>query len=280
MTTYLMKLTAKGAAKMAAATTGGPAVILTHMAVGDGNGNPVAPPTGNELALVHEVFRDQLTSLAVNVNDAALMLAEMLIPSATGGFAIYEVGVFDADGDMFAYGNFPATWKPVAAEGSTRDMSIQAAMRVGNSSVVNLVIDASIVAATRQWVQATITRAYVLPGGTTGQVLSKKSNLDGDTQWVDPTAAVSVVVDVIKEIQTATAGQNIFNLTVCTTDGLAVYVEGAREFDVTFNSSTQVQLPAGLSEGTRVLFVQNDPNDVVGLKRIAMARAYFTGQFQ
>ncbi len=86
---YLMKLTALGTAKIAAATAGLGAVNLTQMAVGDGNGNPVAPPTGYETALVREVFRSNINSLAVNRNDASVMLAEMLIPSEIGGFAVH-----------------------------------------------------------------------------------------------------------------------------------------------------------------------------------------------
>jgi phage-related tail fiber protein len=225
------------------------------------------------------VFRDQLASLAVNVNDNTMMLAEMLIPSATGNFAIHEIGVFDAAGALFAYGNFPATWKPVAAAGSTRDMTIQAAMKVSDSSVVNLVVDTSIVLATRNWVTSTITRAFLLPGGLTGQVLAKKSNADGDTQWVDPTAAVNIVVDVIKEMQTTTSGQSVYTLTQCTTDGVAMYIEGSREFGFTALNATQVQLDNPVAAGTRVWFVQNDPNDVVALKRRIAAKSYFMGQF-
>ncbi len=51
---YFMKLTAYGQAKLAAAALGGPAVMLSYMAVGDGNGNviPTDPLPAN---MVQEV---------------------------------------------------------------------------------------------------------------------------------------------------------------------------------------------------------------------------------
>lgn len=277
MDNFVMKLTAVGAAKITAAANGGPAVVLTTMAVGDGNGNPVAPPTGNEAALVREVYRHQLNSLAVNALDATMMLAELLIPSSVGNFAIYEVGVFDAAGALFAYGNFPATFKPIAANGSTRDMVIQAAMKVTNSSVVNLVIDTSIVAATRQWVLATITAAYLIPGGAVGQVLAKASNNPGDFKWIDPSAAVNVVVNTLKELQTTVAAQTVYTLATMTTDGVAIYVAGARIFDFTVLNETQVQLSTARAAGQQIAFVQNEPNEPLILRRLIISRSFFMG---
>lgn len=276
--TFFLKLTPTGLAKLAAASTGGPAVSLTQMAVGDGNGNPIVTsplPT----ALAREVYRTQINSLYVNPNDSTMMIAEMLIPSNVGGWAVREIAVLDSTGAVFAIGNFPDTYKPVAAEGGTRDMIVHAAIKVSNAANVQLVIDTSIVTATRPWVIATITAAYLLPGGLTGQVLAKKSNADGDFQWVNPLAVVNVTVDAIKEIQTATASQQIFTLATLTTVGTAVYVEGSREFDFTILNGSQIQLSRTLPAGVRVMFVQNAPTEPINLRRLVVSRSYFMGQF-
>src|SRR6185503_18119580 len=266
---YLVKLTAIGNAKLAAAAAGGAPVRLTTMAVGDGNGNliPTDPLPPN---LVREVYRHQLNSLSVNVNDSTIMMAELLISSDTGGFTIREIAIIDADGDTFAIGAFPATVKPVASDGSTRDMDIFAAIKVGDSALVNLVIDTSIVVATRPWVLATITAAYLIPGGLSGQVLGKASNASGDFEWKYITDAINITVDVVKEMQTAAASQAIFDLTVCTTDGVAVYIGGAREFGFTVNNTTRLTLDAGLPAGTKVWFVQNEPNEPLKLRRLVV----------
>lgn len=274
---YFMKLTAIGAAKLAAATLGGPAVRLANMAVGDGNGNliPTDPLPQN---LVHEVYRHQINSLFVNTNDPTIMMSELVIPSPEGGFTIREIAIIDADGDTFSIGAFPATVKPVAAEGGTRDMDIFAAIKVGDSSVVNLIIDTSIVVATRPWVLATITAAYLIPGGLAGQVLGKRTNASGDFEWKYLTDAINVIVDVIEEPQTAAAGQTIFDLAICTTEGVAVYIAGAREFDFTINNVTRLTLSNPLPIGTKIWFVQNEPTEPLKIRRFVTGRAFFMGQ--
>ncbi len=275
---FLARITAVGLAKLAAAALpGGAPVSLTHMAVGDGGGNPI-PTDPLPTELVNEVYRDQINSLMLNPSDSTMMIAELVIPSDEGGFSIREFSVIDAEGDTFAIGNFPDTYKPIAAEGSTREMLIYGAMKVSDTALIELVIDASIVLATRAWCLATFTGAFIIPGGLIGQVLSKASNTDGDFVWVDPSAAVNITVDAIKEEKTATAGQDIFTLTTLTTVGVAVYVEGAREHNYTLLNATQVQLARTLPVGTKVLFVQNEPNEPIQIRRMITGRGYYLGQ--
>lgn len=277
MPTFSAILTNAGLALYTTAVASGVPVQLTAMAVGDGNGNPTTP-VATQTALVREVFRNNLSSLSVDQVDPTLMFAELDIPPETGGWAIREVGIYTASGTLFAVANFPDTYKPLTSDGSSRDLVIKFGLKLANTSAVTLVIDASIVGATRAWVLATITPAYLFPGGTTGQVLKKNSNADGDTLWADPAASLNIVVNAIKEIQVAVDGQDTFDLATLTTVGLAVYVEGAREYDYTILTSTLVQLSRTLPAGARVLFVQNEPNEPVNLRRIAAGYAYFLGQ--
>ncbi|RSZ56152.1 phage tail protein [Massilia atriviolacea] len=273
---YGVKLTAVGLAKIAAAVANKGIVKLTHMAVGDGNGNPTLPDPA-QTALVREVYRGMINSLLVDANDPAVMHAELLIPSNSGDFAIHEVGVYDQDGQLFAVGNFPATWKPLAAHGSTRDMIVDLAIKVSNTANVQLVVDTQFVGATRSWVISTITRAYIIPGGTTNQLLAKVDNLDGNTKWVDPTDA-NVLVDVIKERQLAAAGQDTFTLSVCTTDGVAVYVEGSRQHEFQVLTGVSLKLALPLPAGTEVLFVQNEPNEPLKIPQRIKFIGYYIGQ--
>jgi phage-related tail fiber protein len=278
MATFLAKLTQAGLVLYTAATQTGVPVQLTAMAVGDGGGNPTTPSAA-QTTLVREVYRNNLSSLDTDPTDPTLLYAELLIPPNQGGWAIREVGLYTANGVLFAVANFPETYKPVVADGSTRDLVIKFGLKLSNASAITLVIDATIVGATRDWVLSTITPALLFPGGTTGQVLRKKTNADGDTEWADPTASLNIAVDVIKEIQTAVAGQDTFTLSVCTTDGVAVYVDGSREFEFAILSATQVQLARTLPAGIRVLFVQNEPNEPLNLRKLVAGRSYFMGQF-
>lgn len=281
---YYMKLTAIGAAKVAAAQAGGPPVMLTHIAVGDGNGNPVGVPTGNETALAREVYRDQIASLYVNPSDNTIFMAEMTIPSSVGGWSVREIGIFDTDGQLFAYGNFPETYKPMVVEGASRDMVVVAAVKVANASVVNLVIDTSVVLASRQWVLSTVTTAYLIPGGLTGQVLAKKSNIDGDTEWIDLMAGINVIVDVIQEVQTLVTSQTVVNFSVVNTDGgLGVYIEGVRliaNIDYTATSLTQITLSKSYPNGSRIHVYQNDPLDPLQYLRPGLNLSDLTNKAQ
>jgi phage-related tail fiber protein len=275
---FVIKLTAIGLQKLAAASTGGPAVSLTHIAIGDGNGNSI-PTDPLPAQLVHQVLQKQINALYVNANDPTIMMAEMVIPSDEGGFSIREIAVKDAEGDTFAIGAFPATYKPLAAEGSTRDMIINVAIKVGSAANIQLVIDTSIVLATRPWVLSQVTSAAILPGGLTGQVPYKLSNADGDIGWKNITDAINVSVDAVREIQTTVAGATVYTLAVCTTDGVAVYIEGVRIFDFTVLNTTQLQLSAAYpTTGHQIAFVQNEPNEPLKLRQLVTARAYFMGQ--
>jgi phage-related tail fiber protein len=183
---YYTKVTASGMSKLAAAGSGGAAVNIVEGAIGDGAGAAVPAPDGTETTLVNELQRYTLNSLYTHPTDPALVIAEIIVPATDGGWSIRELGLFTADGELFAYGNFPETYKPTAAEGSTRDMLISVAVRVGNSANVTLLMDVNVVVATRAWVTETVTAAYLLPGGTEGQVLTKASDQDGDVVWATP----------------------------------------------------------------------------------------------
>lgn len=259
---FYMKLTAYGAAKIAASQVGGPKVNLTHVAVGDGNGNAVPEPTGAETALVREVYRNQITALYINANDNTIFMVEMTIPSSAGGWSVREIGVYDVNGQLFAYSNFPETYKPVASEGSTREMVIVGAVKVASADTVELVIDTNVVLASRQWVLSVVNAAYLLPGGYTNQFLAKNSNADGDVKWVDLTQGVEVLVNVITEQQTLAANQTVVNFGIVTTEGLAVYIEGVRLIagsDYAINSATRITLSRSWPAGTKIHVYQNDP---------------------
>lgn len=277
MPTFTAVLTNAGLALYTAAIASSVPVELTDMAVGDGNGNPTTP-IASQTALVREVYRAAMSSLGPDTTDPTLLFGEFVIPTGEGGWAIREVGIFTVDGTLFAVANFPETYKPIVSDGSVRDLVIKFGMKLSNTAAITLVIDANIVTASRAWVLATVTPALLLPGGLTGQVLSKLSNADGDTEWRSPTDTFNISVDVITEIQTAVEGQDIFTLAALTTDGVAVYVEGSREFEFTILTVTQVQLSRTLPAGTRVLFAQNEPNEALKIRKTVTSRAFFIGQ--
>jgi hypothetical protein len=193
---FFTLVTEIGAAKLANATALGTKVNLTHVAVGDGNGNPITPLPTME-ALVHEVHRAPINNLSVDPDNASLILVEMVIPPEVGGFTVHEVGVFDDQGNLFAVASFPATYKPTLAEGSGRELAAILRIQVSSTASITLKIDPTMVLASRKYVddKITVVRTLVeahaarrddphetLPeGGEVGQVIIKQE--DGSLAW-------------------------------------------------------------------------------------------------
>lgn len=144
-------LTATGRNKLAAATATGTALTLTQMAVGDGDNGAYYSPTEAQTALKHEVWRGAINHLAVDANNPNWIVAELVIPDNVGGFYIREVGLFDSAGAMIAVGKFPESYKPTLAAGSNKQLYVRMILEVANTSAVTLLVDPSVVLATRQY---------------------------------------------------------------------------------------------------------------------------------
>ncbi|WP_298438098.1 phage tail protein [Geobacter sp.] len=150
-TTYYTKVTTSGQNKLAAALVSQTPVPLTHFAVGDANG-AYYEPTGNEAALVHEVWRAAVNRVYQHQNNANWVVVEAIIPASQGGFDIREAAVFDAEGDMIAIGKYPLTNKPLPGSGSEKDLYVRLIMQVTNATTVQQTIDMSLVLATKEYV--------------------------------------------------------------------------------------------------------------------------------
>lgn len=144
-------LTATGRNKLAAATATGTPLTLTQMAVGDGDNGAYYSPTEAQTALKHEVWRGAINHLAVDANNPNWIVAELVIPDNVGGFYIREVGLFDSAGAMIAVGKFPESYKPTLAAGSNKQLYVRMILEVSNTSAVTLLVDPSVVLATRQY---------------------------------------------------------------------------------------------------------------------------------
>lgn len=263
--TYYTLLTKIGQAKIANAIALGQNVAWTQMEVGDGNGNPTTP-NENQTSLVRRQYIANINQLTVDPENPNYMVAELIIPTDVGGWSVNEVGLRDADGDLVAVSNFPATYKPQLAEGSGRDLVVRIIVQVSNASVVTLKIDPAIVLASQKWVSDQYVKKVTVAGGTTGQVLAKSSNANEAFVWVDPTAAVNVIVDARPERQTLADGQTVVSLAVITTQAIAVFIEGVRlieTLDYTVNSATQFTLARSYPAGSRIHMYQNDPTSMI-----------------
>lgn len=141
-------LTNTGKAKIANAIPTGTKVNLTKLKIGDGNG-AYYNPSEAQTDLVHKVYECNVTSVEVDSDNPSWITIISVIPSDVGGFMIREVGVFDDSGNLIAIGKYPETYKPVAADGSTKELYIKMTLEITNASSVELKIDPTVIIATK-----------------------------------------------------------------------------------------------------------------------------------
>ncbi|WP_447045333.1 phage tail protein [Vreelandella sp. H-I2] len=143
--------TAIGEAKIANAIALGDTINITQLAIGDGGGT-LPTPDSDRTALVNEVRRGAINTSHVDDDNPNWIVVEQVLPPDVGGWTIREVGIFDEDDDLIAYGNYPETYKPVLSEGSGRTQTIRFVMQVSSTAAITLKVDPSVVLATRAYV--------------------------------------------------------------------------------------------------------------------------------
>ncbi|WP_193756995.1 phage tail protein, partial [Xenorhabdus sp. KJ12.1] len=156
-TKYFALLTQLGADKLANAAALGTKIEITHMAVGDGGGSLPVPDT-KQTKLINEKRRAAINTLSIDPKNTNQIIAEQVIPEAEGGWWIREIGLYDKDGVLVAVGNCAETYKPQLQEGSGRTQTIRMILIVSSANAVTLKVDPSIVLATREYVDNSITK--------------------------------------------------------------------------------------------------------------------------
>lgn len=154
MSAFFTILTNLGAAAHANAQINQTTVPWTHLAVGDGNGADVTP-SQSQTALVREVHRVGISSIEEHPDNPSWVVVEAILPPEVGGFTVREAAIYggNAGTTCIAVANHPATYKPVLAEGSTREIIIRLIVEVSSTATVQLRIDPAIVTASRAWVE-------------------------------------------------------------------------------------------------------------------------------
>lgn len=151
MSTYHTIITNAGKQLFANAINSSNKVNISHLSLGDGNGN-MSTPNATRTRLVNERTKVAVNDVKINASNANWLEVSAIIPSNNGGYTVREIGLY-AGNTLVAIGNFPATYKPSANEGGAREMSIKVVIALENASVVNVSLDNSLVYATQKWVE-------------------------------------------------------------------------------------------------------------------------------
>lgn len=133
-------LTNKGLAAIAAAIAGGGQVSIAQMAIGDGNG-AIPTPDATQTALVHEVWRADITSVTIAENNPNHIRAKLTLPATIGGWTIREVGLYDTNADLIAVGSMPNIPKPGPDDGTPSVVDAVMVIEVSNAGAFEIKID-------------------------------------------------------------------------------------------------------------------------------------------
>lgn len=237
-------LTTAGKAKIASALAEQKQIRLQTMVVGDGNGKYIEP-TESQTKVVHEVWRGQLNTLKIAPDNPAWVIAEAIIPEQVGGWYVREVGLLDTDGTLVAIGKFPETYKPRLPAGASKQIVIRAVMEVTNADAVTLLIDPSVVVATREYVDdalKTHQQSRNHPDATLTQKgftqLSNATNSDDETKAATP-KAVKTAYDLANS-KAATSHTHAWNQITGIPDGTLTQ-KGVVKLNNTTNSTSTTE---------------------------------------
>ncbi|HHK4358934.1 TPA: phage tail protein [Pseudomonas aeruginosa] len=144
-------LTAAGLAYEANRKALGLPIKLEQMSVGDGNG-AVYNPDATQTALRREVWRGPINALLQDATNPSYLVGELSLPDDVGGWYVREVGFWTDSGILYAIGKYPESFKPQLVSGAGKEFYIRAIFETSNAESVTLVVDDTVVKATRAFV--------------------------------------------------------------------------------------------------------------------------------
>ncbi|WP_256672215.1 phage tail protein [Pseudomonas sp. ANT_J12] len=241
MADYYTLLTNAGIAYETACKAAGLPIKLSQISVGDGAGT-VYNPAATATALKREVWRGPLNALFQDEKNPSWLLAEVTIPPDVGGWYVREAGIWTDTGILYAIVKYPESFKPVlATSGSGKEFYIRSIFETSNAALVTLLIDDTVVKATRAWVMSYLAEELgKLDGKQSVRVAATGNLVLNGAQQIDGVAVV--------------AGDRVLltSQTLAKDNGLWVVANGAwiRTTDANTSAKVTPGLTVMVEEGT------------------------------
>ena len=141
-------LTANGINKILKTASDGSKIILKEIAVSDFEGELSEQTT----AIPNEKYRGAINAVTIDESDGNILDVDAVIPPEVGGFYIKTAGIYCDDGSLFAVARLADTYKPLLAEGSSKDITLNFKLQIANANKsIVLKVDNNVVLATRKW---------------------------------------------------------------------------------------------------------------------------------
>lgn len=134
-----MMVTNVGSNKIAQAMANGTKVDIKTFAVGDGGGASYTP-TVTQTDLRNLCYAGEISRYEITDYNPTQIIVTGRIPAEVGYFVIREVGIYDADNDLIAVGEFPNQEKVPDKSGAILDIEIDAYIQFSNDISQNVII--------------------------------------------------------------------------------------------------------------------------------------------
>ena len=128
MTEFYTVITTAGLEAVAKAVQAGTQIDITHMAVGDGGGSAVTPEE-SQTQLVNECWRGLVATYKQEGNS---LIIDSYIPPDEASFVVREMGLYTADGVLFAVCNTPEMRKVLPSEGAVGSFAFGMEIDIAN----------------------------------------------------------------------------------------------------------------------------------------------------
>ncbi|WGL97192.1 phage tail protein [Arsenophonus sp. aPb] len=248
---YFALLTEIGENLLAQATALGTKLELTHIAVGDGNGQlPIPDP--KQTKLVAEKRRGAINTLFIDEKNKNQIVAEQIIPETDGGWWVREIGLFDKSANLIAVANCPETYKPQLSEGSARTQTIRMILIVSHTESVTVKIDPSVVLATREYVDKAIEVRDKKINDIVNKKLDKTDIVQETGNNTDKVMSQKACTDLLaKKISDESLEAGKIYISGSSTDAV-LSIGGSTGYDIVANKKTKTLILRNVSTNTTI----------------------------
>lgn len=207
-------LTNIGKAKVANSIGLGTKINFTKMKVGDGGGS-YYNPTEDQTELKNVKWEGQINHVEIDEDNPNWIHVELMIPSNIGGFTIREYGAFDDEDNLIGICKCAETYKPVIANGSTKELLLDLILCVVNTDAVELKIDPTIIFAKKQEIETLRTEIIAQLNDMTNDRIYYCGTTTGTNAYTitnDKIKAYTEGLTVRVKIGTASTGASTLNI--------------------------------------------------------------------
>ncbi len=246
-------LTNIGKAKVANSIGLGTKINFAKMKIGDGGGT-YYEPTESQTDLKNVVWEGNINHVTVDEKNPNWIHIEVMIPSTIGGFTIREYGAFDDENNLIGICKCAETYKPVIADGSTKELLLDLILCVVNTDTVELKIDPTIIFAKKGEVEQLRTditaqlkeiankvdNIKIADGTTTTKGIVKLNNATNSTSQTEAATplAVKTAMDKANEaFQYASNGKSLIAGKVGNVTGSNTHTEIANRIQTDKNTA-------------------------------------------